>query len=44
MLLILNKNMVRFQYQISRRDCNAVYVTETGGSDRTRIQEHVPVF
>ena len=28
-------------YQISCRDCNAIYVGETGSSARTRKREHV---
>ena len=41
------KDVINFEqkrgsvYQISCRDCNAVYVGETGRSVRTRKREHV---
>ena len=40
MPLILNKKCA-LVYQISFRDCNAVYVGETRRSVRTRKREHV---
>ena len=42
-----SENIINFEqkrglvYQISRRDCNAVHVGETGRSVRTRKGEHV---
>ena len=42
LLLILNKNVV-WCIKICLRDCNAMYVGETGRSVKTRKREHAEI-